>query len=195
MGTCYYLWRDDNKTAYDLGKEWSWGEVFGCPRHTSIGTPMTLAPQDAPELADLLLMHLAEKDRELREEFGDNHAPIDYYAQSRIDYYAFICADIARWSEGQPFEFISEHDHRYENASMDAYDRGQPRGAVTGSRFNSWRARGPRCACADPTIDTLWSDVAYCTTCHRYKMCPICGEFAAAGEVACNKHRHRAGRR
>jgi hypothetical protein len=184
MGTCYYLWRDDNKTVYDLDKSWNWGELFGRPRGASMGTPMTLAPQDAPELAELLLAHL------IAEDYVD--------PGTSIEYYAFICADIARWSEGQPFEFISEHDHRYENASMDAWDRAgrDGRNAMhTGSRFDAWRDRGPRCACAEPVIDTLWSDVAYCSKCHRYKMCPICGEFAAAGEVACTKHRHRAGRK
>lgn len=179
MGTCYYLWRDDNSTAYDLGKSYGWGDAFGCPRGTSIGAPMTLAPEDASELAELLVASLIER--------GYIKSELD-----RLDYYAFVAADVARWSEGKPFEFISEHDHRYEDACMDAYDRGAERETVvTGSRFESWQERGPRCACEEPDVAVDYTP-AMCRKCGRYKMCPICGEHAAAGEVACEKHVHRA---
>jgi hypothetical protein len=198
MGTCYYLWREDNKTVYELGKSWNWGWAFGYERRPGRSDPMTLQPQDAPELAELLRTHLIEGERALRAEFGGTERDGDLETDTlAIEYFAFVCADIARWSEGQPFEFISENDGRYENASMEAWDRCGHAGRAsirTGSRYDAWRDRGPRCACADPTVTDGFSSVAYCTTCHRYKMCPICGEFAAAGEVACDKHRHRVGK-
>lgn len=186
MGVLYYLWRDDNKTAYELGKSWTWGEIFGCPRHTSVGTPMILKPEDAPELAELLRMHLVEHEHSLAVEFG--HEPRQV---ASLDYLAFVTADIARWSEGQPFEFISEHDHRYEAACMEGYPNFTNRQFRTGSRFDAWLERGPRCECEEPTTADGFSRVAYCTTCGRYKMCPVCGEHAAVGQVACEKHVHR----
>lgn len=180
MGTCFYLWRDDNHTAYDLGKAWEWGWAFGYERRPGRSDPMTLSPEDAPELAELLLAHLVGKG----------------YVEpgTSIEYYAFVCGDIARWSQGQIFEFISEHDHRYEDANMEAYDRDDTgrESVVTGSRFDAWRDRGPRCKCdGDPHPHV---SPGYCVQCLRYKSCPICGKPAAMAERACNDHRHRAGK-
>jgi hypothetical protein len=189
MGICYYLWRDDNKTVYELGKVWDWGSIFSSGR-ASTYTPMTLKPEDAPELAELLRAHLIEKDRKVRLEFGEAHGR----TVTPLDYFAFVCADIARWSEGQPFEFISENDHRYENASMEGYPNYTNRQFRTGSRFDAWLERGPRCECAEPKIDD-WPGSPMCTTCGRYKMCPVCGEHVAPGQVACSKHVHRVQRK
>lgn len=45
MGTCYYLWRADNRTGYELGKAWHLHKVFG-------DTPQIVTDGDA--LAELI---------------------------------------------------------------------------------------------------------------------------------------------
>lgn len=187
MGVVYYLWRDDSKTAYELGKVWNWGVIFGCPRHTSVGTPMILKPRDAPECAELLRTHLVEEERALRAEFGGK--PRDC---APLDYFTFVCTDIAAWSEGQPFEFISEHDGRLEHAHMEGYPnyKRTRKQTHTGSRYDAWKDHGPRCACEKPMLSD-WPGNAMCVKCGCYKMCPVCGEYAVTGQVACAKHVHR----
>lgn len=131
MGVCYYLWREDNRTAYELGKSYGWDEPLG-QGYTGTGEPMTLKPEDAPTLAELLAAHLLEEGWWKAEDIkaADQNSPTG-------SYFGDVCADIARWSEGQPFVYVSENDGRIEDASMEAYDSklGHERAWITGSRF------------------------------------------------------------
>lgn len=143
MGTCYYLWREDNRTAYDLGKAYGWGRVFGGDSTSGRDQPMTLTADDAIDCAArlcdaLMLAGYAE--------------PIE--VENYRSYYEAVCADIARWSDGKPFVFVSEHDGRIEDRSMQAYDEwidaGHPRehehsddAWITGSRFKSSHPEWP----------------------------------------------------
>lgn len=127
MGTCYYLFRPDNRTGYELGKAYGWGGAFGDAEEYGRGVPMTLRPEDTQTFAELLEIDLLS-----------HHwwRPEDVIP----GYLSFVAADIAAWSEGQPFLFCSEDAGCIE----DAWDREADDDTdawITGSRFDSWERR------------------------------------------------------
>ena len=98
---------------------------------------MTLQLEDADALADLLAQHLLAR---------------GWWQPSDFDrvpgYLNQVCHDIADWSVGKAFEFVSEHSGRLESLYMRAYDEWVSGGRVgsqphdddedlwlTGSRF------------------------------------------------------------
>ena len=128
MGTCYYLFRDDTGTAYDLGKAYGWGKAFGESPTGGDGDPMTLAPDEAPELAARL---------------GDALMIAGYMEPVEIEnyrsYFEAVCSDVARWSDGKPFRFVSEHAGCIERAQDTTTDDDW----ITGSRFKSEHPEWP----------------------------------------------------
>lgn len=112
MGTCYYLVRRDNRTGYDLGKAWEWGDVFGRD-----GTPIVWTDVDYLE-------------RRLSESWHDllmrGLLPPGYLRR--------VAEDILDWSEGKPFEFHSEHSGVVEDLYMEGWDEGTSREWITGDR-------------------------------------------------------------
>lgn len=121
MGNCYYLIRRDTRTAYGLGKAWFLSHVFGGRpgMRCDEGPPMCATPADVDTIVELI----AAADRG---DFELAHDVSIHYG-SRIDpdyaaYWRAVAADIVDWSEGQPFEFHSEHSGIYEEISMDAWD-------------------------------------------------------------------------
>ena len=133
MGTCYYLIREDD-VVYDLGKAYGWGALFG-ESPTGVYAPMALRPEDADTLAELLEQHLLADGWWKRED------------TDRIPgYLKRVCQDIADWSAGKAFVFVSEHSAQLERIEMRTYDEWVNGGRVgeqrddkeewmTGSRF------------------------------------------------------------
>lgn len=95
MGTCYYFWRDDNQTAFELGKSWELRALFEPHR------PVILMPDYADTFGDLWAL-----------EHTRYH---DLFDES---WFREEAAEIIRWSEGQPIEFVGEQDGRIERASI-----------------------------------------------------------------------------
>lgn len=125
MGTVYYLWRDDTREAYELGKSWHWEEVFVA--HPGRSEPMLVTVNEVDTLAELLCAAEAQ--------YGSALKP------DEIDYFTWVARDIVRWSEGRLFEFVSEHDGRIESAQMEGWDERPPRHReyITGSRYQDAR--------------------------------------------------------
>lgn len=112
MGTTYYLWRDDTGTAYELGKNWELSQVFDAQRGIALGeTQSIVREQDADVLAEMIELALWTPALSRRE-------PTDLDVQWTYD----VALDIARWSEGQPFRFLSEHASEIERASDKAHE-------------------------------------------------------------------------
>ncbi len=103
MGTCYYFWRDDNQTAFELGKSYELHRLFDPNR------PVILMPDYADTFGDLWALEYAGY-RDL--------SPEDMAARFRT-----LAAKIIAWSEGQSIELIDENDRRIEEASMADWDR------------------------------------------------------------------------
>lgn len=100
MGTCYYFWRDDNQTAFELGKSSELHALFEPNR------PVILMPEYADTFGDLwALEHVRYYDFTFDE-----------------SWYREEAAEIIRWSEGQPIEFVDEQDGRIERASIADWD-------------------------------------------------------------------------
>lgn len=128
MGTCFYLFREDNGTAYDLGKAYGWGPAFGDAYADGMAheVPMFLRPEDAETFGDLLELELVTKEWWTPAEIADLPG-----------YFRHVAADIAAWSDGHPFVCVSEHDWRIERA-YEHDDYSSDRRWLTGSRFESW---------------------------------------------------------
>ena len=129
MGTCYDLIRRDTMTGYDLGKAWHLHHVFEARGHA---IPMQVTLADVPELAELMA----------RSERGDLEIANVHWSAlepDRIAYWTLVAADIVDWSEGQPFEFHSEHSRLHEEISLESWDRDPPRKRLwtTGDRHDS----------------------------------------------------------
>lgn len=101
MGTCYYLVRRDNRTGYDLGKSYGWDGAFAYP--------MVLKAADVDTLVDLIV--------QTSKPYG--------WCQTKKDreYLRIVALDIVDWSEGQPFEYHSEHSGLVEDICMEGWDR------------------------------------------------------------------------
>lgn len=124
MGTNYYLYRPDTRTAYDLGKVYEWRALFG---HEE----MALTPADAQTFAQLLRLHSpppAWDPEEPAEVTNGAHTTLSEYLN-------FVARDIIRWADGKLFRFASLDDGELERASMDAHDAGTE--WITGTRFRT----------------------------------------------------------
>lgn len=104
MGTCYYFWRDDNQTAFELGKA---GELHALFEPTR---PVILMPDYAETFAELWAMEWARR------------YPGGLDAACTDSLFRRVAADVIAWSEGQPIEYVDEHDGRIERAGMSDWD-------------------------------------------------------------------------
>lgn len=126
MGTCYYLIREDNQTLYELGKTGEWHRAFSDARWIIVDSD-----SDHRDMVESLCSASERVGWNLEEltDVGNGE-----WITNR-EYIRRVFADIVRWSDGQWFEFISEHDGRYERLRDRAEDAGEP--YITGTRFVS----------------------------------------------------------
>lgn len=107
MGTIYYLWRDDNGTAYELGKLWDLRRVFDNERGRRYGETINVVhEEDAGTLAELIELAL----------FGDHVNAPGEPSHFDIQWMQDIARDIARWSDGKPFRFLDDQAGELERA-------------------------------------------------------------------------------
>lgn len=120
MSTCYSLIRRDARTAYELGKASFLRHVFGSEsvvwRSDAASPSLRVTQGDVDTLGSLMLA--AER--------GDLDACVDVSIHRRPDaeeehhgYWREVASDVVDWSEGQLFEFCSEHSWHYEALWMD----------------------------------------------------------------------------
>lgn len=129
MGTCYYLVRRDTRTVYDLGKAYFLHHAFG-------DVPLCVTADDVDTLVSLILA--AER--------GDLDGAHDVSLHRGPDahdehwaYWRAVALDVVDWSEGQPFEFHSEHSGLIEDIHMEGWDHDPKRERLytTGDRHDN----------------------------------------------------------
>jgi hypothetical protein len=117
MGTCYFFFREDTKTGYDLGKVYGWSEFFG-------DDPWILKVEDVQELAGQLDKCLARE---------------GYRARYPLEWVSTVMTAAAVWSDGQPVRLVSEYHALIEDVVMEGYPNFTNRKWITGPGA----ARGP----------------------------------------------------
>lgn len=139
MGTCYFLIRRDTMTGYDLGKAWELCRAFAPHQAVTGGQyeeTFVVTTSDVDTLAELMAL-ASSGDLEI----ADVHRrPPD---PEQLAYWRLVALDIVDWSEGQPFEFHSEHSGLYEDLTMDGWEDDLQRIWETGDRHNAPDGRVP----------------------------------------------------
>lgn len=133
MGTSYYLIRRDTRTVYELGRAYFLRQVFR-------ETPLRVTAGDVDTLVALIL---AAQRGDLDEVHDVSLHRGPDVADETCAYWHAVVVDVVDWSEGQLFEFHSEHSGLYEEIMMHGCDYDPPceRLFRTGDRHDGFATR------------------------------------------------------